>query len=122
MHLNRIAKILKSGVSDEGETRARIVVPEGYTLNQIADTLANEGVVSKSNLLDAPISNLHAAFPLPKQSLEGYLFPDTYLFGHNLTPERVLETMLINFNAKFYHPYQQQIAESKHDQIGRAHV
>lgn len=114
MHLSRIVRILKSGVSDEGDARAKITVPEGYTLSQLADVLATAGIVSKSKFLDASTSKttlqrLHAAFPLPSTTLEGYLFPDTYFFGRNITPEKVIETMLLNFTAKFYRPYQQEI-------------
>ncbi len=120
MPLSRIVKALKSGISEEGEARARITIPEGYTLNQIADMLVSRQVLSQSQFLAVAtdpnaIQALHVAFPLPKQTLEGYLFPDTYFFGHNVPPEKVIETMLMNFFAKFYRPYQQEIAKRNLD-------
>lgn len=33
-------------------------------------------------------------FPLPTESLEGYLFPDTYLFGKDVSAEQIITAML----------------------------
>lgn len=58
----------------------RVTIPEGYTLSQVAALLENLGVSSKADFT-AACSNpaLAAELGIPASSLEGYLFPDTYL-------------------------------------------
>jgi UPF0755 protein len=57
-----------------------VTVPEGFTISQIADLLAERGIASRDEFLAAATAGrmLASDFPLRAGSLEGYLFPDTY--------------------------------------------
>jgi UPF0755 protein len=78
-------------------------VPEGYTVAQIADTLAQLGMADRHRFLrlaelEAP--RFDAGIKLPRRSMEGYLFPDSYKFKKGVTEKRILMGMLQNFHEK----------------------
>jgi UPF0755 protein len=82
----------------------RVTVPEGYTVAQIADALAAVGVADRDRLLALGLRGgrtlNHATLEdLPIDSLEGYLFPDTYQFPRGLPEAAVLGRFLDHFNA-----------------------
>ncbi|MBT8341133.1 MAG: endolytic transglycosylase MltG [Desulfatitalea sp.] len=80
----------------------RLTIPEGYTIEQIAQELARTGLadpeVFKRMAYDAATVK---AFALHGPSLEGYLFPDTYAFPKTITAAAVIETMVAHFKTQF---------------------
>jgi UPF0755 protein len=75
-----------------------ITIPEGWSLNQIVPQLAR--------VLGAPIDSVQAAvrdtallhaLDIPTPTLEGYLFPDTYVFPDGTTPRQAVRTMVSRF-------------------------
>lgn len=75
--------------SEYGLTPISITIPEGATSFEIAEILRKN------------ISNFDSEkFLKLAVPLEGYLFPDTYFFLPNITPENVIETMKNNFVKK----------------------
>jgi UPF0755 protein len=117
MSLAQIVQELQSGGAGPEEDGIRVTIPEGYTLRQIAETLEKKGVVEKTAFLEAAtaeaaIAQLRADFDLPKTTLEGYLFPDTYFFRPRTPARQVIETMLLNFQTRFVRPNQRAIAQS----------
>lgn len=79
----------------------KVVIPEGYTIEQIADTFQEVGLFSKEEFLSAV-----QKYPLPSYikkekgrrfALEGYLFPDTYEFARGEEPDKVIKTMIDEF-------------------------
>jgi UPF0755 protein len=83
--------------------RHSVTIPEGYTVAQIADTLAARGLVDRDRFLR--LTQQAGRFWIPQMrgnattSLEGYLFPDTYLIPRGLTEERVIRIMVDRFRA-----------------------
>jgi UPF0755 protein len=80
----------------------KVTVIEGWSVVQIAQYFEDEGLFSKSDFLKAVEKYDTSKFPLSenknsKQSLEGFLFPDTYRFAKTSTPEEVITKMLSNF-------------------------
>lgn len=77
---------------------------EGWTTDEIATELEKQGLFSKKEFLDAIDTYDTTEFPLTarpdKLDLEGYLFPDTYEFFKDSTPEDVITKMLANFSAR----------------------
>ena len=83
----------------------RVVIPEGYTLKEISKVLEKKGVISAEDFVDIAESR----FPrhlrnkyeflknLPTTSIEGYLFPDTYLMASGSDPALILDMMLARF-------------------------
>ena len=76
----------------------RVTIPEGVTLKKIAQILEEEGICGAEEFLDASSNpGLLNAYHVPGQSMEGYLFPDTYLFNLAFPASRVVTAMADNF-------------------------
>jgi UPF0755 protein len=77
---------------------------EGWTVEDIAAQLEKQELFSKKDFLAAVEKFDTSEFPLTirasKISLEGYLFPDTYRFAKDATPDEVITKMLANFSAR----------------------
>ncbi|MDD3481120.1 MAG: endolytic transglycosylase MltG [Patescibacteria group bacterium] len=83
---------------------AKITIPEGWTIEKIADRLAANNVVSKADFLAATQKDYNYDFLTGKPAgtdLEGYLYPDTYYFDNEETGESVVQKMLDNFEKKY---------------------
>lgn len=80
----------------------RVVIPEGFDLEQIATLLTNEQLVNYEHFLTlAQNVNLVYSeglpFEMPLDTLEGYLFPDTYHFVMGQGEESIIRTMVARF-------------------------
>jgi len=72
-----------------------VTIPEGFTLRQMAPRLAQVTEMDPNEVLE----RLQALgdedrWGVPGPGLEGYLFPDTYLFAPGLSLEGVVESMV----------------------------
>lgn len=77
-----------------------ITFPEGFDINQIADTTALK------------LENFDKEeFLVKAKDLEGYLFPDTYFFLTNANETDVIKSMTNNFDKKFT-PFLPEVALS----------
>lgn len=121
MDLDEISKLLQKGGTVEPERPAlgKILIPEGYTINQIADAVTVNTIAQKSEKTSTPFSkddflkliqdetfiakmvakypNLFASLPNADQvtyRLEGYLFPATYNYYEDTTLEDLVEQMI----------------------------
>lgn len=100
-----IVHLLVSGPNAPG---SGFVVPEGYTVSQVADLAQNYFGISRDDFLNqAKASNYVADYPFlagavdANDSLEGYLFPKTYTFTEsNVTADTVIRAMLDQFKAE----------------------
>ena len=117
MTLSQIVQELRHG--DRNAKQIKVVIPEGFTLKQIAARLEKSGVVSSKEFLELaehPEKLLwEEDFPTPPTTLEGYLFPDTYHFSAKTPPEQILHEMMTNFSTRFYKPFQNAIGASGRD-------
>lgn len=68
----------------------KITIPEGYTCKQIAELLEKKEIVEKEAFLELIKDK--------EESLEGYLFPDTYEVPKKYGAEKMVKAMLSNFN------------------------
>lgn len=100
-----IAYILTKNTSSLQED-IRITFPEGWTLVKIADRLEANGFSGEEFLsLTQNPQTFVPTFPflvdLPQEAtLEGFLFPDTYLFDPESTTQEIIEKMLQAFEQK----------------------
>ncbi|MBU4348261.1 endolytic transglycosylase MltG [Patescibacteria group bacterium] len=80
----------------------KVIIQEGLTLLDIDKKLSKEGVLPLNALakFDFKKFNDDYEFLQNLESLEGYLFPDTYNFFANSKPEEVVKKFLDNFNQK----------------------
>jgi UPF0755 protein len=80
--------------------REKATFPEGFTVAQIGQRLAERGLVDGRDFLDLASrrgGTLRASFR-PPANLEGFLFPDTYTFPVGADAEAVAQQMLGNFD------------------------
>lgn len=76
----------------------RVTIPEGLTSRKIAQLLEKEGITSAKGFLEAVKSpRLLEKYQVPADSLDGLLFPDTYLFPHDFPSESAVDHMVTNF-------------------------
>jgi UPF0755 protein len=76
----------------------RITIPEGFTLQQIARRLSEENLVDEKEFLaSAHDPQFIKALGIDGQSLEGYLFPDTYVFNRGMSSQTIQERMVQRF-------------------------
>jgi UPF0755 protein len=86
-----------------GEVRLhQVTFPEGYTMTQIADLLDHRDLARYDQVM---ASATDAAFVhacnISASTLEGYLFPDTYLFAMDLPVKTILRSFVARFNQHF---------------------
>lgn len=106
-----------SGGSVADTSTLSITVIEGWRTEQIADELVNLGWNgSFDEFMEAartyPSENFSFLADRPDgASLEGYLYPDTYNFTPDSTPNEIIESMLNNFDAKIPQDMRDRAAE-----------
>lgn len=94
----------------------RLVIPEGYTVRQIAQAVGKSTQVSEADFLKAAQSdsqlypymkgNRQVTFPT-----EGFLFPDTYFIPYDATADDIVAMMLKNFDRHLTPAMRQGIAK-----------
>lgn len=76
----------------------RVTIPEGFNLQQIAQRLSQENLVEeKAFLTSSRNPQFLARLGIQGASLEGYLFPDTYLFHRGMSVEAIQGKMVQKF-------------------------
>lgn len=109
-----------SGVAKKiikGETlKEKVTFPEGWDVKEIANLLEEKRIASKDDFLNIiknpPPDILKEIYKIPNfrksekkiTSLEGFLFPDTYYFEKDESPEEIVLKMVKNFIQKTF-PY-----------------
>lgn len=99
-----ILKVLTSAPNSD-KNIVKVTIPEGFEVYRMADAFEKAGVVSAEEFLKAADSTdydfdfLKGIKNKDKRlyALEGYLFPDTYVFYKNTPARVVVETMLKSF-------------------------
>lgn len=107
-----------------------VLIPEGYELREIAQTLEQNGIVSQTEFMDAAQNhNFDYDFlrDADKSSvrLEGYLFPATYELKQGTDAVTVIKTMLDAFDQVFTEEYEKRAKElnmSVHEVITLASI
>lgn len=101
------AAIIQTLQSPPNQTDSvRVTIPEGFELRQIADRLEEAGLIDRKvfyNLVENGSFDYDFIKTLPKREnrLEGYLFPDTYLFRTDEGEEAIINTMLARFDEMY---------------------
>lgn len=114
MDEDEIRRILQT--QGEKERGIRFTIPEGYTVDQIAQRLEEEGIVKTDEFLNA-VNNVTYDYDFVKDipesderqiKLQGYLFPDTYEVREGASSEEIVSKMLAQFNKKFTAEYRKR--------------
>jgi UPF0755 protein len=86
--------------------RYRVVIPEGYTTDQIGKLLVSKGIMTGDDWQNA-LATEDFEYPFLKDApagpkrLDGFLFPATYPLMDDFTAQEILELMLNTFNTAF---------------------
>ena len=94
----------------------KLTLPEGFTLAQMAERVAERLEVPAEAFVDAARSSKvsrEVAFRLPRGQLEGYLFPSTYTFAVGGKAPPMVGEMLATFQRVFAQPYRKELARRK---------
>ncbi|HEX7120777.1 MAG TPA: endolytic transglycosylase MltG [Gemmatimonadaceae bacterium] len=79
-----------------------VTIPEGWTIATIIPTLAREVKVSEESLKVAVAdSSLRDRLDVTTPTLEGYLFPETYVFPDGATAREIIGTMVRQFERRW---------------------
>ncbi len=98
-----------------------VTIPEGYNVAEITQTLIAKGFADRDRLTQA-LATIATNGTLPaelqperpaqvKQSLEGFLFPDTYSFHRGITEVEILRAMANRFKAALTPDMKERAAE-----------
>jgi UPF0755 protein len=85
---------------NSGETIVyKLTIPEGLTIAEIASIWERDGFGKSTDFIDltTDVSMLNK-YNIEADSLEGYLFPDTYIFPYGISEREAIEKMLEHFN------------------------
>ncbi|MCC6545182.1 MAG: endolytic transglycosylase MltG [Nitrospirae bacterium] len=101
----------------EGKVNYRTVtIPDGAKIDRIGEILQDEGLVDKETFGQLTrnqglikLLNLDTEI----DSLEGFLYPDTYYFIKGSTPDRVVRKMVMRFKKLFTPDMERRAAELK---------
>ena len=83
-----------------GKVWRGLTIPEGYTLRQIADEVEWAELLPADQFLSQAqmTVDFNPPFPIPRGSLEGYLFPDTYRVDVGESASAIIQQMLRRFD------------------------
>ncbi|HEY7897424.1 MAG TPA: endolytic transglycosylase MltG [Gemmatimonadaceae bacterium] len=104
----------------------RITIPEGFTIAQITPVLVR-ALNTSSDSVDAAVrdSALRARVSDPASTLEGYLFPDTYVFAPGTSAREAVAEMVNRFEREWKPEYDAQAAalgHSRHEIVTMASI
>lgn len=80
----------------------RVTVPEGFNLVQIASAVADAGLAPEADFLAATRDpQIAKDLGIDAETVEGYLFPDTYYFPSGMQSKTIIATMVKQFQSAF---------------------
>lgn len=86
----------------------RVVIPEGLMIKEIAGILQERIEIDSTGFMElTEDAALMTELGIQAPSMEGYLFPDTYLFSWPLTPRGVVERMV----HRYYEIFDERVLE-----------
>ena len=92
----------------------KITIPEGFTVQSIAQKLEENKITSKEDFIRiSREKEFITSLGLNVDSLEGYLFPDTYFFKIKTKPKLVLKKMFQNLRKKITPQIMTKISKQK---------
>lgn len=113
LNIPEIARIIAGGKIISNEVK--ITFPEGFTYSQIKARLLEQGITSASALGGEVVDNYQVQYKFlsdaaSEMSLEGFLFPDTYIFERDDAKSGIIKKFLDNFDKKLTPDLREQIS------------
>jgi len=80
----------------------KVTIPEGFTMYQVAKRMEKAGLCDAKTFLKwAQNPDFVQRLGISGNSVEGYLFPDTYMFAQHPGAKKIIEAMVKRFNSVF---------------------
>lgn len=97
----------------------KVTIPEGYTVEEIAERLATKTPYSMEDFLKIAGSDFAKPYLLAKDSsqkyaVEGFLYPDTYIIPKDYTPDRIFKVILDEFEEKWWERLKLETEDSEY--------
>ena len=106
-----LGKLKKGGIK-----RSRVTIPEGLPEWEVSQILEKEKIIKKNDFLalvnDPGIFKEEFSFLLSVESLEGYLYPDTYYFFVEENEVQVIRKFLLRFQEIVLPLYEEKIPKN----------
>lgn len=85
-----------------GPLDIEVLIAEGRSLKDIDRFLASLGLIKEGTLVNSSLEEFKSEFPFLKNAntLEGFLFPDTYRISRNSELSTIIKKFLTNFSEK----------------------
>jgi len=103
-----------------------IVIPEGYTIRQIAQLLEEKQLTeSKAFIGLTRDTRFIRSLEIQTDSLEGYLFPSTYSMARKTAPEEIIKMMVRTFQQVYtqeFHERARQLHLTQHQVVTLASI
>ena len=113
LNMVQILDALQTAIPDE----VYVAIPEGYTVKKTAALLDKGGVIKGSEYVAQAVTGQYSYDFLkdlpPGTSLEGFLFPDSYLISRTGTAKQLINIQLDNFN-KHWTDSRKALAAQRH--------
>lgn len=108
-------------------TTYAFTIPEGYNLYQIAQVLLDLGLIESKNVFiqAAKDKSFAQSLEIPADTVEGYLYPDTYNISKKMPVREIIKLMVKNLNNIFTSELEErarQIRFTKHQVITLASI
>lgn len=89
-----------------------ITIPEGYNIYQIADLFYEAKLINREKFIEMCLDPSSISFlTIEGDSIEGYLFPDTYRIPRDLGEKGILEIMVARFREVYFPQYADKAKE-----------
>lgn len=94
-------EILKQ-LTDGSVRLHRLSIPEGFNIHQIAENVESAGFCDKQSFISAVREEgLIRKMKISATTFEGFLFPDTYYFSEDVSPQQIISAMIARFHKAF---------------------
>jgi len=101
------------------QATATVTIPEGFTLAQITQRLAEAGLADEQQFRAAATAQavadiLQVNLPEGVRSAEGYLFPETYQFTLGTSADQIVRRMIAEFKERFIKKFWEPLPSEQH--------
>ncbi len=104
----------------------RVTVPEGWNLREIARKMDKAGLCKKADFIHiATDPDFASKMGIAGQTVEGYLFPETYFFEKSVSAKDIISAMISRFNSVFSDSWKDRASElgfSVHETVTLASI
>ena len=89
-----------------------VTIPEGFTVSQIAHIFQEKGLGQEETFVALSVDpHFIQSLHIKGNSLEGFLFPDTYQFRKGMGEDAILQEMVGRFKQVYSDPYRKRADE-----------